>query len=180
MSQIKEAPTVNLDQAQAIKLSLLVDLEAGWENLRKSPTSEADRTDTRQDLQGRQKAYEVFRAKLAAYNQAYTPGHVPEVLLNTPVRLGIWSRRSATSTSSWSTIRAVTARSTSWKKLIGGPTGSRPHERGPYRPVAGASQHRRRDSRAGSGSPVVRAAGQARAPGMNGHVRGSAAGVTCP
>ena len=47
---------------------------------------------TLQDLQGKQKAYEAFRAKLVAYNKRHKPVHVPELLLNTPVRLGTWCR----------------------------------------------------------------------------------------
>jgi hypothetical protein len=43
-------------------------------------------------LQGKQKAYEAFRGKLAAYNKRYKPEHRPEVLLNTPSRLGVWCR----------------------------------------------------------------------------------------
>jgi len=34
-----------------------------------------------------------FRAKLVAYNKRYRPEHVPELLLNTPARLGTWCRR---------------------------------------------------------------------------------------
>jgi hypothetical protein len=37
-----------------------------------------------------QKAYEAFKAKLGAYNKSFLPAHVPELLLNTPVRLGRW------------------------------------------------------------------------------------------
>jgi hypothetical protein len=47
---------------------------------------------TTQELHGKQKAYEAFRAKLAAYNKRFKPSHIPELLLNTPVRLGIWCR----------------------------------------------------------------------------------------
>ena len=43
-------------------------------------------------LQSKQKAYEAFHTKLVAYNNRYTPPHVPELLLNTPSRLGIWCR----------------------------------------------------------------------------------------
>ena len=43
-------------------------------------------------LQSEQKAYEAFHTKLVAYNNRYTPPHVPELLLNTPSRLGIWCR----------------------------------------------------------------------------------------
>ena len=71
-------------------LSLLVDLEARWENLRKTP-SPAGGHGT-QDLQGRQRAYESYRARLVAYNRRYAPAHVPELLLNTPSRLGAWCR----------------------------------------------------------------------------------------
>jgi hypothetical protein len=40
-----------------------------------------------------QKAYEAFRTKLASYNRRYSPLHIPELLLNTPSRLGIWCRK---------------------------------------------------------------------------------------
>jgi hypothetical protein len=77
-----------LDLAQAAELSLLVDLEARWENLRKvNPGSSL------QDLQARQKAYDAFHAKLVAYNRRYRPPHVPELLLNTPLRLALWCRK---------------------------------------------------------------------------------------
>ena len=75
---------------QAMDLSLLVDLEARWENLRKTP-SPAGGHGT-QDLQDRQRAYDTYRAKLVAYNKRYAPAHVPELLLNTPSRLGAWCR----------------------------------------------------------------------------------------
>ena len=78
---------------QAFDLSLLVDLEACWENLRRTPAPDASVAATRADLLSRQRAYEVFRAKLVAYNKRYRPEHVPELLLNTPARLGTWCRR---------------------------------------------------------------------------------------
>ena len=78
----------SLDLAQAAELSLLVDLEARWDNLRKLNLGHS-----RQDLQARQKAYDAFHAKLMAYNRRYTPTHVPERLLNTPLRLALWCRK---------------------------------------------------------------------------------------
>jgi hypothetical protein len=30
--------------------------------------------------------------KLAAYNKRYRPSHIPELLLNTPIRLGTWCK----------------------------------------------------------------------------------------
>jgi len=92
MPDIREIPVGNLDPAQAAELALLVDLEARWENLRNTTSRPADVQPTTQDLHGKQKAYETFRAKLAAYNKRFHPTHVPELLLNTPVRLGIWCR----------------------------------------------------------------------------------------
>ena len=91
MPEMREAP-VGIDIAQAAELSRLVDLEARWENLRKPPSRPLDLGPSMQELQGIQKAYEAFRAKLVAYNKQYKPAHVPELLLNTPRRLGKWCR----------------------------------------------------------------------------------------
>ena len=88
MPEDANAPAGSLDLAQAAELSLLVDLEARWENLRKLSLGHS-----LQDLKARQKAYEAFRAKLAAYNRRYTPTHVTELLLNTPPRLALWCRK---------------------------------------------------------------------------------------
>jgi len=90
MSDMKNAANVNLDPAQAAELATLVELEARWENLRTGSSRPAGAQPTLQDLHGKQKAYEVFRGKLAAYNKRYKPAHASEQLLNTPVRLGLW------------------------------------------------------------------------------------------
>jgi hypothetical protein len=92
MPEMKVASVRTIDPAQATELALLVDLEARWENLRKTPLHASEAMATTQDLHGKQKAYEAFRAKLVAYNKQYTPAHVPELLLNTPSRLGNWCR----------------------------------------------------------------------------------------
>ena len=92
MPEMKEASVNTLDPAQATELALLVDLEALWENLRKTPFQASEAGDTMQDLQRKQKAYDAFHAQLVAYNKLYTPAHVPELLLNTPSRLGTWCR----------------------------------------------------------------------------------------
>jgi hypothetical protein len=86
MSRTKVEDAVKLELAQARELVELVDLEARWENLRSTASAGA----ATQDLQVNQKAYETFRIKLASYNKRYSPAHVPELLLNTPTRLGIW------------------------------------------------------------------------------------------
>ncbi len=90
MLEIKETTIGNRSAAQASELAVLVDLEACWENLRKNPQVGIARMDPTQDLKNRQKAYDVYRSKLLAYNKRYTPAHQPEMLLNTPVRLGKW------------------------------------------------------------------------------------------
>jgi hypothetical protein len=92
MSSTKEASLKNLDPAQAIELSVLVELEARWENLRKIPSRTQEGESGTKTLLGAQKAYDAFRSKLVAYNQQYTPAHVPELLLNTPSRLALWCR----------------------------------------------------------------------------------------
>jgi hypothetical protein len=85
-----EAPV--LEPAQAAALALLVDLEARWENLRKHSPPPPDVGESLKDLSAKQKAYDAFRARLVAYNKRYRPAHVPELLLNTPLRLGAWCR----------------------------------------------------------------------------------------
>jgi hypothetical protein len=92
MLQINEASVGFVDPAQAASLSLLVDLEARWENLRASRSRDPQVGSSLQDLQSKQKAYEAFRTRLAAYNKRFKPAHVPELLLNTPSRLGTWCR----------------------------------------------------------------------------------------
>lgn len=78
-----------LDLTQAAELSQLMELEACWENLREHPAPLRG-SPTKGDLTGRQRAYEFFRKKLISYNRRYAPQHVPELLLNTPARLGKW------------------------------------------------------------------------------------------
>jgi hypothetical protein len=93
MPETIAAAVGTLGLAQATELSVLVDLEARWENLRKAPSRDPEvGPNSTQDLQSRQKAYEAFRVKLMAYNNRFTPAHVPEQLLNTPSRLGTWCR----------------------------------------------------------------------------------------
>ena len=92
MPEMKGASVRPLDPKQAAELALLVDLEARWENLRKTPFRPSEEGNTTQDLHRKQKAYDTFHAQLVAYNKRYTPGHIPELLLNTPSRLGTWCR----------------------------------------------------------------------------------------
>ena len=79
--------------AQTTELSLLVDLEARWENLRVYQPITPGRASTLKELHQKQKAYEAFFAKLVAYNKGYKPQHVPELLLNNAHRLGVWCRK---------------------------------------------------------------------------------------
>ena len=92
MYPTREPALTNLPPAQAKELSLLVELEAQWENMRRAPSRPQGRASLTQDLLGIQKAYDAFRGKLVAYNKRYSPAHVPELLLNTPSRLAIWCR----------------------------------------------------------------------------------------
>lgn len=93
MSATLEAPVQNPSAAQTVELSLLVDLEARWENLRVYPAITPSVASSLKDLHQKQKAYEAFFTKLVAYNKAYKPAHVPELLLNTSARLAVWCRR---------------------------------------------------------------------------------------
>jgi len=91
MAELKDFSNGNFDAARAAELALLVDLEARWENLRAS-SALPDVPSSTQGLQGKQKAYHDFVTKLAGYNKRFAPVHVPELLLNTPARLGLWCR----------------------------------------------------------------------------------------
>ncbi|HWY86066.1 MAG TPA: hypothetical protein VNX28_05050 [Gemmataceae bacterium] len=91
MPEITLVSDRNLDPIQAKELALVVELEARWENLRTSAQAPQD-PPTLQNLHGKQKAYEAFRIKLAAYNKRFAPPHIPELLLNTAIRLGTWCR----------------------------------------------------------------------------------------
>jgi hypothetical protein len=92
MPQMNQAPVGSLDAGQAVALALLVDLEARWENLREHLPPSARAGISLHDQSAKQKAYDAFRARLAAYNKRYKPAHVPELLLNSPRRLGVWCR----------------------------------------------------------------------------------------
>jgi hypothetical protein len=92
MHDLTNAPSPNVVSEQAVELSLLIDLEARWENLRTTSSSSQDPPQTTRNLHDKQKAYEAFSVKLKDYNKIYEPPHIPELLLNTPARLGIWCR----------------------------------------------------------------------------------------
>ena len=92
MRAMLNASVQNPAPTRATELALLVDLEARWENLRIFQPITPRMAGTVQELHERQNAYETFRTKLAAFNEKYVPGHVPELLLNNPLRLGKWCR----------------------------------------------------------------------------------------
>jgi len=73
------------------ELAVLVELEARWENLRACRTSSGPATLL--ELQGNQRTYELFHAKLVAYNKRSASPHIPELLLNTTLRLGPWCKK---------------------------------------------------------------------------------------
>jgi hypothetical protein len=93
MSGLNEASPLNHQAGQATELSLLVDLEARWENLRVARSQDLAGGHGTDYLLGKQKAYEAFHSKLTAYNHRYGPPHTPELLLNTPARLGKWCEK---------------------------------------------------------------------------------------
>jgi hypothetical protein len=92
MPDTKRPPGTTLDLVQAAELTWLVELEARWENLRHGRERARQPQTPKDDLREIQKAYDAFRSKLNAYNKLYEPVHVPELLLNTPARLGKWCR----------------------------------------------------------------------------------------
>ena len=83
----------SLETTQATDLFLLLDLEARWENLSRTPPEDPRGGHGTKDLLSRQRVYQAFHSKLVAYNNRYKPPHMPELLLNTPDRLGKWCQR---------------------------------------------------------------------------------------
>jgi len=90
MPGVSSITVASLAPEQAVELSILIDLEACWDNLGTISSRPHDGAITLQSLHQRQKAYDTFIAKLMNYNKRYVPVHVPEQRLNTPSRLGIW------------------------------------------------------------------------------------------
>jgi len=88
---MNEAAAARLDPAQAGELARVLDLQAQWENLRETPARE-ERGYSTAHLQGRQKTFEAFRSSLKAYTVRYRTAQIPEVTLNSPVRVGSWCR----------------------------------------------------------------------------------------
>ena len=95
MPETTGAAAGEFDPTRVRELALLVDLEAGWQNLRQAPRLGPEGALTLRELTANQRAFEAFRVKLAAYNGLYRPAHTPELLLNTPSRLAKWCRKMA-------------------------------------------------------------------------------------
>lgn len=85
-------PDQQLSPMQATELSLLVDMEARWENLRMDQSAAPRKISTGDELKQIQRAYDAFHDKLVAYNKLYRPAHVPELLLNNAARFRVWCR----------------------------------------------------------------------------------------
>lgn len=122
--------------AQTAELALLVEMEAHWENLRDGAGAAREAPPTLRDLQERQRAYDAFRARLAAYRKKYGNGHASEALLNTPARLGKWSRAMHelfTRVADGPPVRVplqLTAKALRWADRVAARTGSPRVERG--------------------------------------------------
>ncbi len=87
---MSERSAEQLAPAQAAELAAVIDSQARWENMRSDPPHAGDNTSSA--LQARQKAYDAFRARLAAYTLKYRAAQVPEPTLNTPERVAVWCR----------------------------------------------------------------------------------------
>src|SRR5262245_60907295 len=94
MSSTTPAISAPISTAQQAELAALVEAEGRWENQRSTPRPPGERPSVH-DLKERQNVYEAFRTRLAGYNRSHHPAHVPELLLNNPVRLGKWCRAMA-------------------------------------------------------------------------------------
>ena len=87
---MSERSAEQLAPAQAADLAAVIDSQARWENMRCDPPHAGDNSSAA--LQARQKAYDAFRTRLAAYTAKFRAAQVPEPTLNTPERVAVWCR----------------------------------------------------------------------------------------
>jgi hypothetical protein len=92
MPEMLEDAVRSLDPTQATELSLLVELEARWQNMLGTAWRAQEVGSSTQSLQAIQRAHSAFHSKLMAYNKLYTLAYVPGLLLNTLSRLAGWCR----------------------------------------------------------------------------------------
>ena len=102
---MSETLAEKLDPVQAVELARVLELQAKWENMRETQAG-GTATFSTLDLQERQRAYDGFRTRLAAYTARYRTVQIPETTLNGPERVGVWCR----------TVRAVLRRAESEAK----------------------------------------------------------------
>ena len=122
MPDTSNISVASLAPEQAVDLSILIDLEACWDNLGNISSRPHDGHLTLQSLHQRQKAYDTFIAKLMNYNKRYAPVHVPEQRLNTPGPAGDLVSGDAEALPAQSRmILGGGALSMLWRKLTGGP-----------------------------------------------------------
>lgn len=89
MSQLSENAVVNLEASQAVELLRVLELQAFWENLKENtPTKDVPTG----QLKDRQKAYEAYRSRLAAYTTKYRSFPLPELSQNSPKWVSQWFR----------------------------------------------------------------------------------------
>jgi hypothetical protein len=89
VAQLSANAAEQLAPAQAAELTRIIDLEARWENMRVDRPGPGHDT---LDLQNRQRTYEAFRARRAAYVAQYRTDRIPELTPNGPDRLAAWCR----------------------------------------------------------------------------------------
>ncbi len=121
MPETKPVFDGNLDLVQAAELAAVVELEARWENLRTGAPKPTPAAPTIQDLHGKQKAYEAFRLKLAAYNKRYARRISRNCCSTHP---DVWLPGAGPFVNSICksrTTRKGTIRRTSWKKVTAAP-----------------------------------------------------------
>ena len=89
MAQLNETTAENLRPEQAVELSRVIELQARWENHR-------DETGlvgcSANELLERQRRYSAFRTHSAEFATRHRAIEIPELTLNTPVRLALWCR----------------------------------------------------------------------------------------
>ncbi len=93
MSEMRLVAEQEISADQAAALTVLLDLEAHWENLRAARSGTAMAPPITPDLLAMQRAYAAYRAQLKSCQTRFSSMHATELLLNTPARLARWCRQ---------------------------------------------------------------------------------------
>ena len=89
MARLTALAAESLPPDQAAELARVMELQAGWENLRDDPAAANAHGP---GLRERQRRYDAFRSGLSGYTARHRTADLPELTLSSPERVATWCR----------------------------------------------------------------------------------------